>query len=109
MTIASNSATNPQLQVGLTGTGEAATTPSYQVSLSWNAPSSSTDPISGYNVYRASGSSSSFQKLNSSVNAPVSFTDPSVQSSTTYEYYVTSVDASGAESAPSNTATVAVP
>jgi hypothetical protein len=109
LTIASNSVTNAQLQIPLTGTGQAAPATSYQVSLSWSAPSSSSDPVSGYNVYRATGTSSSFQKLNSSVNAPVTFTDQSVTSSTSYQYYVTSVDASGAESAPSNTATVAVP
>ncbi len=109
LTIANNSAANAQLQIPLTGTGEAAATGSYKVSLSWNAPSNSTDTVSGYNVYRATGTSSSFQKLNSSVNAPVTFTDQSVTNSTSYQYYVTSVDASGAESAPSNTATVAVP
>lgn len=110
LTIASNSSSNPQMQIGLTGTGEAtSSSSSYQVNLSWTAPSSSSDTVSGYNIYRATGSSSSFQKLNSSINAPVSYADSTVQGSTTYEYYVTSVDSSGAESVPSNTATVAVP
>jgi hypothetical protein len=110
LTIASNSSANPQVQVSLTGTGEAAaSSASYQVNLSWTAPTSSSDPVSGYNIYRATGTSSTFQKLNSSVSAPVSYTDDSVQGSTSYQYYVTAVDSSGVESVPSNTATVAVP
>ena len=108
LTITSNSAANPTIQVGLSGTGEASTA-AYQVNLNWNAPTSSSDPVSGYNIYRATGSSSAFEKLNSSVNSPLSFADSTVQGSTTYEYYVTSVDSSGAESVPSNTATIAVP
>ena len=79
------------------------------INLSWSAPSSTSDTIAGYNIYRATGSSSSYQKLNSSVNSPVSYMDSSVQASTTYQYYVTSVDSSGMESTPSNTATVAIP
>jgi fibronectin type 3 domain-containing protein len=35
--------------------------------------------------------------------------DATVTAGTTYEYYVTTVDTSGTESTPSNTATVAVP
>lgn len=104
LTITSNSSSNSSAALALSGTGVA-----LAVNLSWNPPSGSSDPISGYNVYRATGTSSSFQKLNSSVSSPVSFVDSTVQSSTTYQYYVTSVDAGGAESTPSNTATVAVP
>jgi hypothetical protein len=110
MTITSNSSANPQVQVSLTGTGETAPpAASYQVNLGWTAPTSSSDPVSGYNIYRATGTSSTFQKLNSSVSAPVSYTDDSVQGSTSYQYYVTAVDSSGVESVPSNTATVTVP
>lgn len=110
MTITSNSSANPQVQVSLTGTGETAPpAASYQVNLGWTAPTSSSDTVSGYNIYRATGTSSTFQKLNSSVSATVSYTDDSVQGSTSYQYYVTAVDSSGVESAPSNTASVAVP
>jgi len=104
LTITSNSSSNSSAAVALSGTGVP-----LAVSLSWSAPTGSSNTINGYNVYRATGSSSSFQKLNSSVNPPVSFMDSTVQASTTYQYYVTSVDSSGAESTPSNTATVAVP
>jgi hypothetical protein len=104
LTIASNASSNGTAVVALSGTGVP-----LAVDLSWNASSGSSDTISGYNIYRATGSSSSFAKLNSSVNSPDSYMDSTVQVGTTYEYYVTSVDSTGAESTPSNTATVVVP
>ena len=104
LTITSNASSNSTAVVALSGTGVP-----LAVDLSWNASSSSTDTISGYNIYRATGSSSSFAKLNSSVNSPDSYMDSTVQAGTTYEYYVTAVDSTGAESTPSNTATVVVP
>jgi hypothetical protein len=102
LTVNSNSSTDSAAVVALSGTGIP-----LQIALNWDAPSGST--IVGYNVYRTSGSSSSFQKLNSSVATPASYTDGTIQPNTTYQYYVTSVDPTGAESTPSNTATVAVP
>jgi uncharacterized protein YceK len=102
LTVTSNSASNSTAVVALSGTGVP-----LAVDLSWSAPSGS--DISGYNIYRATGSSSSFSKLNSTVSAPDSFMDATVTAGTTYEYYVTTVDTSGTESTPSNTATVAVP
>ncbi len=109
LTIASNATANPTVQINLSGTGEAARTVSYQVALSWDAPTSSGDAIAGYNVYSAPSGSSSYQKLNSATNSQVAYTDPNVQSGSTYQYYVTSVDSAGTESVPSNIATVAVP
>jgi predicted phage tail protein len=103
LTITSNTSSNSTAVVALSGTGVP-----LAVDLSWSAPSTSAQ-IAGYNVYRATGSSSSFAKLNGSVNSPASFMDSTVAAGTTYEYYVTTVDSSGAESTPSNTATVAVP
>ena len=102
LTIASNASSNSTDVVSLSGTGVPEA-----VDLSWSAPTGSS--VVGYNVYRAAANSSSFQKLNSSVNSPATYTDGSVQTGTTYQYYVTSVDTSGAESVPSNTATIAVP
>jgi fibronectin type 3 domain-containing protein len=92
--------------VVLSGTGQSI---SYAVDLSWSAPSSSTDPAVGYNVYRALGGTSSYQRLNSAVNGSTSYADSSVTAGTTYTYYVTSVDAAGAESSPSNFWTAAIP
>jgi hypothetical protein len=102
LTVNSNSSTNGKAVIPLSGTGVP-----LEVALSWDAPSGST--VSGYNIYRATGSSSSFAKLNPSVNAAASYTDTSAQAGATYEYYVTSLSSSGMESAPSNTATVNVP
>jgi fibronectin type 3 domain-containing protein len=62
----------------------------------------------GYNVYRSIGGGS-YQLLNTSVNTPTSFTDATVLSGDSYNYEVTSVDASGVESAPSNVYTAAIP
>ena len=104
LTVTNTSSNNSNAAISLSGTGV-----SHQIALSWNAPSSSSDTISGYNVYRAPSGSSSYQKLTSSVNAQTSYTDTTAQSSTTYQYYVTSIDSTGAESTPSNTATVVVP
>ena len=91
--------------VALSGTGQAA---SYQVQLSWIAPSGTSDPVVGYNIYRAA-SGGSYQLLNTSVNAPASYTDSSVTNGTAYTYYVESVDAEGNQSAPSNTYSVTIP
>jgi hypothetical protein len=108
LTIASNASTNPRVQISLSGTGQAAST-SYQVNLSWAAPTSSSDTVTGYNVYRAPSGGSSYAILNSGADSQTAYTDSTVQAGTTYQYYVTSVDSSGAESAPSNVATIVIP
>jgi len=100
----SNSSTKGTVAVSLSGTGA-----QHQVNLSWAAPSSSSDPVAGYHVYRATGSSSSYSLLNSSVDTQTSYADSAVQGSTSYSYYVKSVDASGNESAASNSVSVTTP
>jgi hypothetical protein len=104
LTITSNSSTNGTVVLGLSGTGE-----SYAVDLSWDAPSSSTDPVAGYNVYRALSGTTAYQQLNSYADTQVAFEDSTVQAGLTYDYMVESVDASGVESVPSNIAVVAIP
>jgi hypothetical protein len=106
LTITSNSSTNGTVLIALTGTG---TTASYAVDLSWDAPSSSADPVVGYNVYRSLSGSSMYQLLNSSVDTGTTYVDSNVQSGQSYDYYVVSVDASGVESVPSNTISVTIP
>jgi fibronectin type 3 domain-containing protein len=64
--------------------------------------------VAGYNIYRATGSGS-FARINSSPDSAVTYVDSAVVSGTTYRYQVTSVDSSGAESVPSNLATVTIP
>ena len=103
LTVSSSSPTNPTLTVSLSGTGGP-----HEVELTWSAPSGSSDPITGYKVYRAPGGTSSFAVVDS-MDTQTSYTDSSVQSGQSYSYYVTSVDSSGVESSPSNTTTVTVP
>ena len=81
----------------------------HEVKLNWGAPSPTSDPVVGYNVYRATSGASNYALLSSSVDTQTSYSDTSVQSGATYQYIVKSVDSRGAESAPSNSTTVTVP
>lgn len=94
--------------IGLSGTGASAAN-GYQVSLSWQAPGSSSDPVAGYKVYRATGSSGSYQLLTSSATTATDYTDSTVTSGTTYTYEVMSVDSSGTQSSPSNVYSATIP
>jgi hypothetical protein len=84
----------------LTGTGTPA--PVHSVNLSWTA-STSTD-ISGYNIYRASYTTScgSFSKINPALNTTTLYTDNNVTDGDAYCYAATAVDTSNAESGYSN-------
>ncbi len=101
--IASSSLTGGESVVSLSGTGEL-----LEVNLSWNAPSSSPDPIAGYNVYRALSGSGSYEQLNPSIVTQTSYVDLTVSGGQTYDYVVESVDGAGNTSAPSNLAGVSV-
>jgi hypothetical protein len=104
ITIVSNSSTGTSVVVTLTGTGV-----TYSVDLGWDAPSTSSDPVASYNVYRAPSGSSSYTELTSVTESQTAYTDNSVQPGDSYQYYVTSVDASGVESVPSNIAVATIP
>jgi fibronectin type 3 domain-containing protein len=106
VTIVSTSSTNPTATIALSGTGATA---GYEVTLSWDAPASSPDPVAGYIIYRSPSGESSYVQVNSSVVTQTSFTDTSVQPGQAYDYVVNSVDASGAESGPSNIASANIP
>jgi hypothetical protein len=106
VTISSDAGGGSTSTIVLSGTGAAAAT--YQVQLSWAAPDSSDDAVTGYNVYRAANGGT-YQKLNSTVNPPTTYSDTTVQSGTSYTYEVMSVDAAGVESAASNVYTAAIP
>ena len=108
LSIQSNASTNATVVVSLTGTGENASG-AHHVDLSWDAPSSSAVPIVGYNIYRSIGGTSAYQLVNSSVDTQTTYVDGAVQSGSTYDYIVESVDSSGAESVPSNQATATIP
>jgi fibronectin type 3 domain-containing protein len=73
------------------------------VDLSWSAPNNSPVKIVGYNIYRSAPDNSSSQRLNLSAVTQTTYVDSTVQSGQFYKYVVKSVDASGVESAPSNT------
>lgn len=90
--------------VALSGTGV-----TYGVELNWNAPPASSSTITGYRVYRATGSGSNYQLLNSNTDAETTYTDTTVQNGNVYVYMVESVNSSGVQSSPSNTTTVTVP
>lgn len=94
---------------GTTGSGGSApSSASYGVQLAWDAPSAGTDPIAGYDVYRAVSGSGNFALLNGPVVSTTSYSDMNVPSGN-WDYEVRSVDASGVSSAPSNVFTIAVP
>jgi hypothetical protein len=80
----------------------------HQVDLSWDAPGGSPVPIEGYNIYRSTGGSSTYQLLNSSIDAQTTYVDSTVQSGLVYNYYVESVDSLGVQSVPSNQVSVTI-
>ena len=102
--IVSNSSTDGVTSISLSGTGAP-----HEVDLSWSAPNSPSDPIAGYNVYRAPGGTPDFQLLSLIDNTRTAYVDTTVQSGLGYEYSVTSIDNFGSESAPSDVITVAIP
>lgn len=76
------------------------------VSLSWTA--SSSQGVTGYNIYRGTTSGGPYTKLNSSPVVGTSYTDRTVQAGQTYYYVATAVDSSS-ESAYSNEAQGVIP
>jgi fibronectin type 3 domain-containing protein len=76
------------------------------VALTWNASSST---VAGYNVYRSTVSSGPFTRINSSLVTGLSYTDSTVQNTTTYYYVTTAVDSGGNESAFSNEVSATIP
>lgn len=100
-----SNASNSPSSATVTGTGVAA--PVYSVSLNWN-PSNSPD-ISGYNVYRRTGSSGNFTKINTTLDSSTTYTDTAVIDGYTYYYETTAVNSSNQESAPSNAFQAVIP
>jgi hypothetical protein len=103
VTITSNATASPAT-IAVTGTGVAAA--QHSVTVGWAA---STSTVSGYNVYRSTTSGTNYVQINPSLVAGLSYTDSTVQGSTTYYYVVTSVDSQGIQSSDSNMATAKVP
>jgi fibronectin type 3 domain-containing protein len=81
--------------------------PAYSVSLLWVA---STSPnITGYNVYRRTGTTGSFTQINPVLNSTTAYTDSSVTDGQTYYYETTAVNSSNEESAPSTAVSAKIP
>ena len=106
LTVVTTSLTNPVVVISLSGTGVSV---SYEVNLTWTAPSSSPDPVAGYNIYRSSDGGNSYQLLNSSLDTQTAYVDTTVQDGVDYDYVVESADAEGVESPPSNLAPEVIP
>lgn len=105
LAIASNATQDASILIPLSGSGS-----QYSVQLSWDAPTSSNDPIAGYHVYRAASSTGTYQFISSVSGSTTStYQDSSVQSGASYTYEVRAVDTFGVESAPSNTSTASIP
>jgi len=103
ISIMSDAAGSPAT-VTLSGTGIALV--QHSVTLTWNA---STSTVVGYNVYRTTTSGTGYTKINSTLVSVITYTDSSVQNSTTYYYVTTAVDANGVESTYSNEASAVIP
>lgn len=99
----SNASNSPTVQ-SLSGTGTGTT--QHNVSLTWD-PSTST--VNGYNVYRGGTSGGPYTKINTALDATVSYVDSTVQSGKTYYYVTTAVDAAGKESGYSNQVQAVIP
>jgi fibronectin type 3 domain-containing protein len=64
--------------------------------------------VVGYNVYRRTATSS-YSKVNASLNVDVSYADTAVAAGQTYFYVVKSVDGNDVESGASNEVQVIIP
>ena len=100
----SNASNSPTVE-SLTGTGTPP--PQHSVNLSWTA--SSSQNISGYNIYRGVNSGGPYSKINSVLNASTLYTDTTVADGLTYYYVTTAVNSSNTESAYSNQTTAVIP
>lgn len=100
-----SNATNSPSTEAVSGTG--VTPAQHSVDLSWQA--SGTSGIVGYNVYRGTASGGPYQKITSSLDPALSYSDGNVQSGQTYYYVVTAEDNGGAESEHSNEVPATVP
>ncbi len=100
-----SNASNSTASATVDGTGVAAAP--YSVSLAWAASSSLN--VTGYNVYRRTGTTGSFAKINGALDTATSFTDTTVADGQTYYYETTAVNSSGEESAASASVQATIP
>jgi uncharacterized repeat protein (TIGR03803 family) len=79
----------------------------HSVNLSWNV--STSQHITGYNIYRGANANGPYTKINSSLDPNTSYADSTVQDGQTYYYVTTAVDAQDVESKYSNQAEAVIP
>jgi fibronectin type 3 domain-containing protein len=93
--------------VGVNGGAQLAKS-SHTVALGWEA---SPGNVEGYNVYRGEGASTAaiYTRLTASPVSTLNYRDADVASGTEYQYFVTSVSPTGAESAHSDGVSVTIP
>ena len=101
LTVSSNA---PSVKIELGGTGIQGG--NHSVGLTWTASTSATI---GYFIYRRTGMTGSFSRLDSSVDPFTSFTDNNVIDGATYFYVVTAVAAGETESQFSGEVSVTIP
>jgi len=94
-----SNATNSPATITLSGSA-------HSVDLNWTA---STSAVIGYNAYRSATSGGPYTRLNATLVTLTSYTDSTVQSSQTYFYVVTAVDANNVESVFSNMVSATIP
>jgi nitrogen fixation protein FixH len=104
VSFASNASNSPTVE---TFTGNGTPPPTHSVTLAWTA--STSQNITGYNVYRGVKSGGPYSKINSVLDASTLYTDTTVVDGTTYYYVTTAVNSSNEESANSNQATAVIP
>jgi hypothetical protein len=98
-------ATNSPTVESLTGTGTPA--PQHAVNLSWIA--STSQNITGYNIYRGVKSGGPYSRINSVLIAGTVYTDTTVVDGLTYYYVCTAVDSNNQESTYSNETKAVIP
>lgn len=100
-----STATNSPSSATVTGTGQSA--PVHTVNLSWTA---STSPnISGYAIYRRTGTSGSYTQINTVLDGSTTYVDTNVVDGQTYYYEVVAVNSGDQQSAPSSAVPAAIP
>ena len=95
ITILTTASNGKPLNVPVSGAGTV-----YQANLMWSAPKTS-DPIAGYNIFRAEAGSTSYVQVNADLVTSLTYMDQTVVNGTFYIYYIETVDESGVSSTPS--------
>ena len=83
--------------------------PHHWIHLRWSAPTQSSMPVAGYNIYRSDDGGKAFRKVNRMPVTKTEYNDRSVRGGVSYIYLVKSVDHMDAESGPSNEIRLRVP